>query len=71
MEVADDEAAKYRAAWAAGDPQGSNTFVGEVAGLIRSIEPVADIMAAIVADAEARIASLAAMKEGVPRGHAF
>ena len=33
MAVADQEAAKYKAAWAAGDPEGSNTFVGEVAGL--------------------------------------
>ncbi len=52
MLVADEEAAKYRAAWAAGDPEGSNTFVGEVAGLIKTIEPVEAIIAKIVAEAE-------------------
>ena len=34
LAVADEEAAKYRQAWAEGDPEGSNTFIGEVAGLI-------------------------------------
>lgn len=53
--VADAEAAKYRKAWEDGDPEGSNTFVGEVAGLISSIEPVADIISTLVRDAEARI----------------
>ena len=41
MTVADEEAAKYRKAWAEGDPEKSNTFVGEVVGLIRTIEPIA------------------------------
>lgn len=71
MKVADEEAAKYRAAWAAGDPHGSNTFVGEVAGLIKTIEPAADIIARIVSDAEAQISALADMMQGAPRRHAF
>jgi nitronate monooxygenase len=53
--VADEEAAKYRKAWAEGDPQGSNTFVGEVVGLVHEIEPVAAIIARMVAEAEAII----------------
>jgi nitronate monooxygenase len=56
--VADVEAAKYRQAWAAGDAEASNTFVGEAAGLINDIEPAADIIARMVSGAEARIASL-------------
>ncbi len=56
MAVADEEAAKYRAAWAAGDPVNSNTFVGEVAGLIRTIEPAATIVTHMVAEAEACLA---------------
>jgi nitronate monooxygenase len=51
--VADAEAEKYLAAWAAGDPQRSNTFVGEVVGLIDHIAPAGDIIRAMVADAEA------------------
>jgi nitronate monooxygenase len=54
--VADTEAAKYRKAWAEGDPEGSNTFVGEVAGLIHEIEPVAGIVHRMVNEAEARLA---------------
>lgn len=49
--VADEEAAKYRKAWSAGDPEGSNTFVGEVAGLIRSVDPVDAILTRLVAEA--------------------
>jgi nitronate monooxygenase len=55
--VADEEAAKYRAAWAAGDPEKSNTFVGEVVGLIRSIEPVAEIIDRMMREAEALLLS--------------
>ncbi len=51
LDVADEEAAKYRAAWAEGDPDRSNTFVGEVAGLIRTIEPVRDIIDGMVREA--------------------
>ncbi len=53
--VADEVAAKYRKAWAEGDPEGSNTFVGEVAGLIHDIEPAADIIQRMVNEAEARL----------------
>lgn len=59
--VADEEAAKYRAAWAAGDPDNANTFVGEAAGLIHTIEPAASIMARIVDEAEACIAHSASL----------
>ena len=52
LTVADEEAAKYRASWADGDPDRSNTFVGEVAGLIRTIEPVRDIIDGMVREAE-------------------
>lgn len=55
--VADIEAAKYRAAWAAGDPENSNTFVGEVVGLIQTIEPVADIIERMMQQAEALLVS--------------
>ena len=55
--VADEEAAKYRAAWAEGDPEKSNTFVGEVVGLIRTIEPVSDIIDRMMHEAEALLQS--------------
>ncbi len=54
--VADEEAAKYRKAWAEGDPEGSNTFIGEVAGLIHEVEPAANIIQRMVNEAEARLA---------------
>ena len=57
--VADEEAAKYRAAWAAGDPDGSNTFVGEAAGLIGAIEPAATLIARMVREAEERLTAAA------------
>lgn len=57
--VADAEAAKYRSAWAAGDPDGSNTFVGEAVGLIHGIEPVAGIIERMVAEAETCIGAAA------------
>lgn len=53
MRVADEEAAKYRKAWTEGDPDNANTFVGEAAGLIDTIEPAAVIIARMVDDAEA------------------
>lgn len=57
--VADAEAANYRQAWAEGDPDGSNTFVGEVVGLIREIEPAGQIVARMVGEAAARLADYA------------
>jgi len=53
LAVADEEAAKYRQAWAEGDPEGSNTFIGEAAGLIQAIEPAAIIIERMVSGAEA------------------
>jgi nitronate monooxygenase len=53
--VADIEAEKYRQAWAEGDPEGSNTFIGEVVGLIDEVRPAGDIMRTMVADAEQRL----------------
>lgn len=58
MAVADEEAAKYRKAWAEGDPDASNTFVGEVAGLIRSIDPVHTIISSMVAQAEDQLTTI-------------
>lgn len=55
MTVAAEEAAKYRAAWAAGDPDNANTFVGEAAGLIHAIQPASEILERIVQEAEACI----------------
>lgn len=52
MAVADEEAAKYRKAWAEGDPEGSNTFVGEVVGLITDVSPVSAILQRMIDDAE-------------------
>ncbi|MBY0561671.1 nitronate monooxygenase [Hyphomicrobium sp.] len=52
LRVADQEAAKYRKAWADGDPEESNTFVGEVVGLIHDIEPASNIIERIVREAE-------------------
>ncbi|MEO0329199.1 MAG: nitronate monooxygenase [Pseudomonadota bacterium] len=51
IENADKEAAKWRTAWQADDPLGSNTFVGEVTGLIETIEPAADIIDAMINEA--------------------
>ena len=56
MGVADEEADKYRAAWAAGDPDGSNTFVGEAVGLIHAIEPARDILSRMCSEAERLLA---------------
>ncbi|MDJ0612558.1 MAG: nitronate monooxygenase [Rhizobiaceae bacterium] len=49
---ADEEAAKWRAAWQADDPDDSNTFVGEVTGLIRDIKPASEIVENIMSEAE-------------------
>jgi nitronate monooxygenase len=53
--VAETEAKKWSAAWVAGDVTTANTFVGEAAGLIGSIEPAAKILETIVSEAEARL----------------
>lgn len=59
MAVADEEAAKYRKAWAEGDPEGSNTFVGEVVGLIADISPVSAILQRMAEDAETQLGRFA------------
>ncbi|MFT5637198.1 MAG: nitronate monooxygenase [Paracoccaceae bacterium] len=43
----------WSAAWMKGDPKGSNTFIGEAAGLVHDIVPAAEIMTKMVAEAEA------------------
>lgn len=53
IENADAEATKWKDAWMADDPQGSNTFVGEVTGLIHDIRPAADIVETIASEAGA------------------
>lgn len=52
-ENADEQAAQWRSAWQADDPDGSNTFVGEVTGLINDIRPAKDLLNQMVAEAEA------------------
>ncbi len=52
---ADEEAARWRKAWAEGDVDVANTFVGEAAGLIHAIEPAGEILDRIVREAEAAI----------------
>jgi nitronate monooxygenase len=42
--AADEEAIKYRQAWLEGDPDNSNTFIGEAVGLIKSIEPAGEVL---------------------------
>ena len=51
-ENADEQAAQWRAAWQADDPDGSNTFVGEVTGLIHDIRPAKDLLSQMAAEAE-------------------
>jgi nitronate monooxygenase len=62
--VADAEAAKYRKAWAEGDPDGSNTIVGEAAGLIPGIVPARTIIERMVREAAERIAAAGARELG-------
>ncbi|HML30316.1 MAG TPA: nitronate monooxygenase [Hyphomicrobium sp.] len=49
--VADIESMNYRRAWAEGDPDNSNTFVGEAVGLITEIDTVSSIMTRMVEQA--------------------
>ena len=39
-------------AWLEGDPEGSNTFIGEAVGLIRSIEPAGEVLERMAREAE-------------------
>ncbi len=52
MADAEAQAARWVEGWAAGDPERANTFVGEAAGLIHDRPPAADILNAVVAEAE-------------------
>ncbi len=51
------EGPRYRQAFAEGDPENTGVWFGEAAGLIHAIEPAADIVERIVAEAAARIAA--------------
>ena len=42
-------------AWDEGDIENANVFISESVGLIRSIEPVAEIIARMVSEAEKRL----------------
>lgn len=53
MAVADEAADKYRKAFAEGDPDESNTFVGEGVGLIHDVKPARDIIQDMVDEAGA------------------
>jgi nitronate monooxygenase len=45
--------ARWLSAFRAGDPEGSNTVLGEAAGLIRSVRSAGSIISEMVAEAEA------------------
>lgn len=45
------EGPRWIKAWGRGDPDASNTFVGEAAGMIRSIKPAAEILTEMVNEA--------------------
>lgn len=59
LAVADEEAAKYREAWSEGDPDNSNTFVGEVVGLIHDVEPAGPIIERMVREAKSSMQTAA------------
>ena len=46
---------QYRQAFAAGDPENTGVWFGEAAGLIRSIDPAADIIERMVDEAACRL----------------
>lgn len=52
MAHAEEEAAKWKAGWLAGDPDRANTFVGEAAGLIHDRPPAGGIITRMVDEAE-------------------
>lgn len=54
--VAESEGPAWSAAFAAGDPERSDTFVGEAVGVIRDIRPAGEIVAGMVGEAEALLA---------------
>lgn len=63
-ELADD----WNSAWANGDTELANTFVGEAVGVIRSIEPAGIILSRIVDEATTRVVEMSArIRTGSPR----
>ena len=52
LEQAASESARWTSAWTAGDMNVANTFVGEVVGLVNSIEPAAALLHDIVSQAQ-------------------
>ncbi len=52
LAVADAEADKYQFAWLEGDPEGSNTFIGEAVGMIGTIEPAGNVLRRMAREAE-------------------
>jgi nitronate monooxygenase len=52
-EAGDGPASEWKQGWAAGDPDRSNTFVGEAVGLIGAIEPAAAVIERMTAEAAA------------------
>ncbi|MEL6297044.1 MAG: nitronate monooxygenase [Pseudomonadota bacterium] len=61
---ADAQAARWRDAWAAGDTDVANTFVGEAAGLIHDKPPAGELLQRVVAEAESVIAANARLIDG-------
>lgn len=57
LENAESEAAKWKAAWKAGEMTTANTFVGEATGMIQSVLPVDQILADMVQQAEKQLAA--------------
>jgi len=49
------EGPRYRQAFAKGDPDNTGVWFGEAAGLIHAIEPAAEIVQRMVADAESHL----------------
>jgi nitronate monooxygenase len=55
MRNAELEAANWKKGWAEGDPECSNTFVGEAAGLIHHRLPARDILERMMSEASERL----------------
>lgn len=51
LEVASEEAARWKEAWQAGDIKTANTFVGEATGLISAARPAGEIIEQMVGEA--------------------
>ena len=51
QEAGENAAREWSEGWAAGDPDRSNTFIGEAVGLIRTIEPAGAVLERMTAEA--------------------